>query len=142
MGDFNGFVSLDEAFDCYEYSKRDYSKTPTHYYCFEKMAFRKINFEMKTPGVVFINTYETCLQVIDEYLKQPGMEKYREDFEKAPKKTHNRIINFLFYFDHLDGLCSFDRFELTMVAKILKKWCKSNGLQYLEPETYRPELIE
>ena len=86
MGDFNGFVSLDEAFDCYEFSKRDYTKTPTHYYCFEKKAFRKINFEIKTPGVVFINTYETCLQVIDEYLRQPGMEKYRENFEKHLKK--------------------------------------------------------
>lgn len=133
-------VSLDDAFDCYEFTKREISKTPLHYFDFTKGKFVKIKSGMKNPGVEFVNTYELCIKVIDEYLNQPRMKEYKIAFAKA-EGSRNKIVRFLWFFEHIDGCYNFEKFEITRVTKELKKWCKRNGLDYLEPEGYCAESI-
>lgn len=90
MKDFNfgknfGVVALDDAFDCYEISKRTISDTPLFYFDLETNKFKKIKSS------------------IPWWIESPA-------------------------------IYDFERFEFTRVEKELKKWCKSNGLEYKDQE--------
>jgi hypothetical protein len=135
MKDFSKIVALDDAFDCYEMSKRNISKTPLFYYDISKNVFLKIKSTIKDTGIVFINSYELCSKLIYEYLNQPEMKEYKIAFERL-EINKNKIVSFLWFFEHIDGCYGFTKFEILIVTKELKKWCKSNGLDYLEPEVH------
>ena len=129
-------VSLDDAFDCYEMSKRTMSKEPRFYYDFTVNKFVEIKSHMKNPGVIFINSYKLCSKLIDEYINKPEMQEYKNTFEKESYGPHDKIVKFLWHFEHIDGCYDFGKFEILRVTDELKKWCENNGLDYLEPEVY------
>lgn len=137
MNDYCTTVSLDDAFDCYEVSKRNVSKDPLYYYDLEKNEFVKIKGAIKNSGIVFLNSYNLCSKLIDEYLSHPLMQEYKDSFDRVLKNTKNKIVSFLWFFEHIDGCQDFQKFEILKVEKELKKWCKSNGLEYLDPVVYR-----
>ena len=139
MGRVYTAVSLDDAFDCYEKSKRNVSKEPLYYYDLAKNEFIKIKGTMKNTGIVFINSYQLCSRLIDEYLNQPGMNKHKKAFSETKDWRKSKIVEFLWYFEHIDGCYGFRDFEIPRVATELKKWCKKNGLNYIEPHVYRIE---
>ncbi len=149
MEDFCIVVSLDDAFDCYEMSKRIVSETPLYYYDTKTNTFRKIKSTMpwyleepsiKASGIVFINSYKLCQSLIKEYLNQPSMKEQKDLFESIPKNEKNRIVDFLWFFEHIDGCYDFQKFEVSRVEKELKRWCKINKLRYLEPVVHRVDL--
>ena len=137
MNNLSITISLDDAFDCYEMSKRTVSANPLFYYDFEERKFVKIKNSIKNPGAVFINSYKLCSKLIDQYLGQPENKDYKSLFEKQWTKNQNKIVNFLWFFEHIDGCYNFQEYEVLCVTKELKKWCKNNNLNYLEPEIYR-----
>lgn len=136
MKDFCTTISLDDAFDYYELDKRTISKTPLYYYDVNLGKFKKIKGTQSCPGAIFINSYELCSTLIDQYFEQPSMEKYKSAFEKEARNARNKIVSFLWFFERIDGCSDFEHFERPRVAKVLKKWCKSNGFAYLEPTVY------
>lgn len=137
MNNFLTTLSLDDAFDCYEMSKRTISDTPLFYYDFTANEFIKIKSAIKNPGVVFINSYKLCSRLIDEYLNQPKMNEYKILFENKTDASQNKIIRFLWFFEEIDGCYDFQKFEISKVTKELIKWCKNNGINYSKPEIYR-----
>lgn len=136
MHNFYTIISLDDAFDCYEMSKRDISKVPLYYYDFDKKDFLKIKGDKNKNGIIFINSYELCSRLIDDYLNQSEMSQYKTDFLKISKNAKNKIISFLWFFESIDGCKDFNNFEIINVSKALKKWCKINNLKYSEPSVY------
>lgn len=137
MSDVRITISLDDAFDCYEVSKRNVSEVPLYYYDYTQKEFAKIKSTLKNPGVVFINSYQLCLKLIDEYLIQPEMEKHKRAFSKSRDRRKNRIVGFLWYFEHIDGCYGFRAFEIAKLRKELIKWCNNNDLNYIEPQVYQ-----
>ena len=136
MNEFYITVSLDEAFDCYEMSKREVSKEALFYYDFVENKFVKIKNSMRNPGVMFINSYKLCSKLIDEYFEQPEIKQYKLSFEKETDGVRNKVVDFLWFFEHIDGCFDFQKYEMIRVGAELKKWCKSNNLEYLNPEIY------
>lgn len=147
MEDFRAVVSLDDAFDCYEMSKRNVTKTPSYYYDTDTSEFKKIKSTMpwysekppiKDSGIVFINSYALCSSIIDNYLNQSQMSEYKKTFAKESKNSKNKIVSFLWFFERIDGCRDFNHYEMLHVAKALKEWCKLNNLAYLESRVYVP----
>lgn len=138
MNDFNVVVSLDKAFDCYQVGKRKKSKVPLYFYDLKKNEFMKIKGELKENCISFINSYDICCSLIDEYLNQPHVKQYKEDCIKSIKNARysNKIVDFLWFFEHIDGCYGFENFEISRMTNVLKKWCKINGFSYLEPKVY------
>ncbi len=130
-------ISLDQAFDCYEYTKRIISDEPLYCYLIPERKFVKIKEKYKDISVLFPNAYRLCLELIDEYLSQPPIDQFREAYKKEAKTQRNKVVCFLWFFEHLDGCVDFQRFEIPKMTKILKKWCKHNGFAYTEPQVYR-----
>lgn len=130
-------ISLDDAFDCYEMSKRQISDTPLYYYDPVKNEFSRIKSPRKNSEIFFINSYALCSRLIDEYLDQPQMSAHKQAFKSKSKSSRNKIVDFLWYFEHIDGCCGFKSFEISRVTKELITWCKNNGLKFSEPEVYR-----
>lgn len=139
MGRVYTAVSLDDAFDCYEMSKRNVSDAPLYYYDLAQNEFIKIKSTMTNASVVFINSYQLCSRLIDEYLNQPEMNKHKKAFSETRDRRKSKIVEFLWYFEHIDGCYGFQSFEVPRVATELKKWCKKNGLNYIESQAYRIE---
>lgn len=129
-------LCLDKLFDVYESTKRIISKFPTHYYDLEKNNFFKIKNPENIDGIAFINSYELCVKVIEEYLNQPSVIQYKPLFEKEVKTSKNYVVCFLWFFEHIDGCYDFEKFEFLIVEKVLKKWCKRNGLAFIESIVY------
>ena len=138
MNHFNIIIPLDVAFDCYQVGKRKVSKVPLYCYDLKNNEFIKIKGEMKETCIPFINSHTICCNLIDEYLEQPHIKQYKEECIKSIKSARyrNKIIDFLWFFEHIDGCYGFDDFEIVRMTKILKKWCESNGFSYIEPEVY------
>lgn len=130
-------VSLDDAFDCYEMSKRIESKKPVFYYDVVKNKFCKIKGSIKENGVLFINANQLCLKLIDEYLNIPDIRKHKNSFEREWGAAKNKVVSFLWFFEHIDGAYGFQEYEMLRVVNELKAWCKNNGFGYLEPEIYK-----
>ena len=137
MNELSVTVSLDDAFDCYEMSKRQVSETPLFCYDIEKSEFVKVKNSMSSTCFLFLNAYSLCSNLIDSYLQQPGMERYRELFYEENKGAKNKIVAFLWFFEHIDGCMDFEKYEMAHVTKELKKWCKENKFLYTEPEVYK-----
>lgn len=137
MNTNNIVISLDDAFDYYQMSKRIISDQPLYCYVITKKAFDKNKEKYRGMSIPFINSYEQCLKLIDQYLKQPSNSSYRIAFEQKSKKENNKIVSFLWFFEHIDGCADFNKFEIRSMLKVLKKWCVTNNLEYLEPKVYR-----
>lgn len=78
---------------------------------------------------LFVNPYKVCNKIISEYLKTECTEDDRVYFRKLKKEKDNIVIPFLWYFDHKDGLESFEEFENKKLTEILSDWCKKYGLK-------------
>lgn len=130
-------IPLDDAFDCYEQSKRKVTLEPLFGYDTEKKEFVKLRDKNRNVCVVFVNSYQLCSSLIEEYLSQPSMEEHRKAFKELSKNSSNKIVSFLWYFEHIDGCRDFEMFEIKRVSKALKKWCKANNFEWTEPEVYR-----
>ena len=123
--------------DLYECSKR-YETGFSHFaYDIDKETFINVTDTVlekielgKIPAILFIDSYQTCLHIIDEYLTQPDLEKYREGaYRKMHDESHSKVIAFLWYFEHIDGTYSFGKFERRKVFKIITKWALKNGFE-------------
>lgn len=138
MNHFDVTIPLDAAFDCYQIGKRRISNVPLYCYDFKKNEFTKITEKSKENCVPFINSYTTCCNLIDEYLEQPHVKQYKEDCIKSLKNARyrNKIVDFLWFFEHIDGCYDFENFEIVRMTRVLKKWCKTVGFSYIEPEIY------
>ena len=138
MNDLKNTVFLDDAFDCYQLGKRKISPIPLYCYDLNKNKFVKIKSELKENCIPFINSYDICCCLIDKYLDEPNVKQYKEDCIKSIKNGlhKNKVVDFLWFFEHIDGCYGFEKFEIARVTEILKKWCESNELSYLEAEIY------
>ena len=136
MNTDNIVIPLDEAFDYYEMSKRIISDEPLYCYDFIKNIFVKSKEKYSGHSVPFINSYVVCLKLINEYLNHPSKSRYKLDFEQESKNASNKIVSFLWFFEHIDGCEDFKKFEIRSMLKVLKKWCVTNGFEYLEPQVY------
>ena len=138
MNDFTVTIPLDVAFDWYQFGKRVISKEPVYCYNSQTNEFMKIKGELKENCIPFINSYAVCCGVIDQYLELPHIKKYKEDCLKSIKngRYRNKIVDFLWFFEHIDGCMEFGDFEVVLLTKILKKWCKKNGFSYLDAKVY------
>ncbi len=136
MEDIRVTVSLDDAFDFYELSKRDVSKTSVFCYDPVNNEFIKIKNVIKPPCVPFVNAYELCSKLMDDYLEQPKMKEYKLAFAEEVKLAKNKIVSFLWFFENIDGCRDFRNYEINSVTRVLKKWCRNNGFDWTEPEVY------
>lgn len=130
-------ISLDDAFDYYEMSKRIISDKPLYCFVISRNVFDKNKDKYKDQSVPFINSYEQCVKLIDEYLSHPSKNNYRLIFEHQSKKERNKVVSFLWFFEHIDGCEDFKKFEIRNMLKVLKKWCIANNFEYVEPQVYR-----
>ncbi len=135
----NVVISLDDAFDYYEMSKRVISDKPVYCFIPSKNIFYKNKDKYKDQSIPFINSYEQCVKLIDEYLKHPSKNNYRLAFEHQSKESRNKVVDFLWFFEHIDGCADFSNFEKCRMLKVLKKWCFTNNFVYVEPQVYRPD---
>ncbi len=78
---------------------------------------------------LFVNPYKVCNDIIIEYLNTECTEDDRVYFRKLKKEKNNIVIPFLWYFDHKDGLESFEKFEHKKVIESFSGWCKKYGLK-------------
>lgn len=60
----------------------------------------------------------------------------RIEFEKERNQNKNKIVEFLWYFEHIDGCQDLQKFEITRVTREPAQWCRSTGLSYTLPEIY------
>ena len=132
----NIVISLDDAFDYYEMSKRTVTDKPLYCYDLAKRIFTENKEKNGAHSVPFINSYAVCLNLIDEYLSQPSKSMYRSSFLKESEHQKNKIVSFLWFFEHIDGCEDFKNYEIRSMLKVLKKWCKVNGFGYTEPQVY------
>ncbi len=136
FGKLKHAVEMDDLCTMYENDKRIESKSLLHYLDFSDYTFKKI---MSAPykGAEFICAYKLCMDIINSFLDQPEMKEHKKGFSDFKKsRTTNDVISFLWYFEHIDGCHRFYRYEGPIVMKELKKWCKSNGLEYKEPAVF------
>ena len=133
-------IDLLKLYECSKRTVRDY---PAFGYDIEKGDFIKVTETLlekiecgKVNVILFINSYQVCLKIIDEYLAQPCMESYKDGAYRSMRdKGHDKIVAFLWFFEDIDGAYSFDDFELKKVDKIVTKWAIENGFELLD-ETY------
>ena len=137
MNTNNIVISLDDAFDYYEMSKRIISDKPIYCFVTSKNIFDKNKDKYKGQSIPFINSYEQCIKLIDEYLSLPSKNSYQLAFEHQSKKEKNKVVSFLWFFEHIDGCADFKNFEIRSMLKVLKKWCISNDFEYIDPQVYR-----
>lgn len=93
----------------------------------------------KQGTVVLINCCKVCEEIIQEYLNQPAIKKYKRNCIEERNKSKNPINAFLWYFENIDGAYDFELFEIECILSYIQKWCKANGLNYVEPEAWTPE---
>lgn len=78
-----------------------------------------------------MNTYEECLNIIDNYLAQSHMAKYRASaYSEMEKHKKGKVIGFLWYFEHIDGCYSFNSYEEKKAFERIEKWLKTNHISY------------
>ena len=79
--------------------------------------------------IPFIDCYEVCLEIINSYLSQENVAKYKDGATKEMQKNkHNKIVAFLWYFEHIDGAYGFGEFEEQMIRSVLKNWAKESNI--------------
>lgn len=117
MSDVDAVISLDDALDCYEMSKRIVSETPLYYYDREKNEFVKIKGVIKNSGVLFLNSYELCSALIDAYLSQPEMKEYQISFANELKTAKNKIVSFLWFLSILMDALAFKNMKFRKLPK-------------------------
>ena len=137
MNTDNIVISLDDAFDYYEMSKRIISDKPLYCFVISKNIFDKNKEKYSGQSIPFINSYEQCVKLIEEYLSQPSKNCFRLAFEHQSKGERNKVVSFLWFFEHIDGCADFKKFEIRNMLKVLKKWCIHNNFEYIEPQVYR-----
>lgn len=133
-------IDLLKLYECSKRTKTDY---PAFGYDIDKGHFIKVTETVfkkiesgKVNVILFVNSYQVCLKIIDEYLAQPCMEDYKDGANKVMReKEYDKIVAFLWFFEDIDGTYSFDDFELKKVDKIVTKWAIENGFELLD-ETY------
>lgn len=144
----NFTLNMQKLMLLYESSKRTKNTNPTFGYDIDKEDFIKITDSVlekmksgKINVIPFINSYELCLKIIDEYLSQPAMDKYREGAYKSMReRKHEKVVAFLWYFEHIDGTYPFGVYERKKVFKTISKWAQINGFG-LEITEDKSELL-
>lgn len=128
-------LELDEAMEFYERTKRERGYRLLYYP--DKNEFRCVteNSDQKN-AIPFIDSYSMCLKIIEMYLNTPQKQKYREECKQRMKEGKNKIVSFLWFFEHIDGAYNFELYERIKVEKELKKWCAFNNIQYSQLEKY------
>lgn len=132
-------LKIEDLFSFYESIKRRRTDRPLYGYDIDKEKFIKLTDtvnEKMEQGIIsvipFINAYKVCLEIIDMYLEKDNVKEYKAGARQAMKqKRHDKIVAFLWYFDHIDGCYPFEEFEEVIVKKELVKWCKRNGFEYI-----------
>lgn len=120
-------VNTDEAIEIYLEIKDDDRDDLQLVFDKEKLEFVLIDFKIDDDKYVrFLDCFAVANKVIDTYLDQDGMENHKKSF-KSFKKTGNRIIDILWYFESIDGAYSFEEFECLYVSELIKAWCDKNG---------------
>lgn len=126
-----------ELLDLYEYTKRFDERHPPLAYDIEKEDFIKVTDTVmeriesgEISAIPFIDSYKICLEIIDEYLAQPALEEFRNGaYREMRQKSHSKIIAFLWYFEYIDDVKSFEEFESKKIDKIITKWALKNGFE-------------
>ena len=85
------------------------------------------------------DTYDMCCGIIKQYLETPGIARYGTECRAAMKGSANKIVSFLWFFEHIDGAHDFELFETSAVRKAMLKFCKSNGLPFKDVVEYSEE---
>lgn len=124
---------LEDLMDLYESIKRE---KKIYGYSVEKKTFiritdtvrKKIN-DGELAIIPFIDCYSVCLEIIELYLNREDILKYKAGaISEMKKNRHNKIVAFLWYFEHIDGAYGFGEFEEQILETILKKWAKEANI--------------
>ncbi len=129
-------VNFDDVITEYESTKRN--KGFAIYYDTE--ADRVFSSSKESPGTALIsNTYDMCYGIIRQYLETPGIAHYGTECRAAMKGSANKVVSFLWFFEHIDGAYDFEMFESVAVRKAILKYCKTNGLPFIDVSEYSEE---
>ena len=131
-------LDLDKAIDIYQAAKRDKNITYVYDSELDKFILQKTKPIPNT--IPFINSFDECRRIIDIYLEQDYISKYKEDCKNAIRedKYHNKIVSFLWFFEHIDGCFDFNNYECIEICKVIKKWCKRNKIEFNPPSINVP----
>lgn len=129
-------MKLDDVIEEYEGTKR--SKGYSLYYDSAEDNVYSSNKEMNDV-VVIADTYDFCRGIIGQYLDEPGISQYRDDCRRELKRASNKVVSFLWFFDHIDGAYDFELYETVFIKKMLVKFCRANGLPIIDLDEYSEE---
>ena len=136
----SSIININNAIDMYnQYKRKRDGQTVTLCYDVSKSEFRalKENEATNENAILFMNCYDTALKIIDLYLEQPEISKYKDDCIKKMKDSKDRIVACLWFFDSIDGAYDFEYFEYEQIARIAQRWCKKKQYEYtFTRETY------
>ena len=85
------------------------------------------------------DTYDMCRGLIKQYLETPGIARYGAECRAAMKGSANKVVSFLWFFEHIDGAYDFELYEAVAVRKAMLKYCKTNGLPFKDVSEYSEE---
>lgn len=140
MNTDNIVISLDDAYMWYESTKRIVSWKPLYCYDLRDHVFARYDKKHIKYSIPFINAYATCSKLMDEYLNHSSQRLNKIKFEKHHSRYKNKIVNFLWFYEDIDGSYGFQNYEIRRITDILKSWCISNGFDYIESEICRDSL--
>ena len=129
-------ISLDDAIIAYDrYKRKEKNQISEIVYNINERQFLKAKRTVRNGSncVSFINCHQTCLSIIEKYLNQPVIKKYKEACITEMSKSKDPVVSFLWFFEHIDGAYDFDQFENEEIIRVLKKWCEKNQFDYSLP---------
>ena len=128
-------IILDDAFDFYENTKREKNKETLLIYDLDRNIFSK-GIKKAKKYVPFLDSNMVCLEIINMYLNLPHISCYKNDCKRKMRESNNKVVAFLWFFDHINGCYDFGNFEISIMTKKLIEWCKSYNFEYMLPEVY------
>ena len=105
-------ISLDDAIIAYDrYKRKEKNQISEIVYNINECQFLKAKRTVRDGSncVSFINCHQTCLSIIEKYLNQPVIKKYKEACITEMSKSKDPVVCFLWFFYHID--CAYDFFQ-------------------------------
>lgn len=146
-------MTLEDMYELYELEKREQRSVPKYYFDADKERFAAFNEIVKKHHltgkeyyyendydlyqkilalgyVPFIDSYETCMNIMKKYFMQKNDRNAAETLEKLPVDK-NAIGERLHFLDrYCGGSSEFEDFELTEVMRVMRKWCKQYHIAF------------
>ena len=128
-----GMIEIDDIITEYEATKRKQGFC----ICYDPKEDKVFSSKKETAATVIItDTQELCFKIMKQYLEEPAIAPYSTECRTKMKNTSNKVVSFLWFFDHIDGAYDFELYESSAVRKAAVKKCKENGLPFVDVVDY------